>query len=252
MNKISNKIITKIKSEYNYFRIKPRPIIFDHIHKCGGTTVNTFFRNYYPSRLTFGTSVTIANVNKFKKYSKKKRNHYKLVTGHLANLLVDYVRQDAIAVIVFREPIDRIVSHYYYVKRRKAHDLHKQVLNNTVSLKDYCSKIDNEELGNFYVKRYSGLNKEEIENFPENAIKLAFDNIINKYDHVGFQDKIPEFMDKLIETVNIPKGSYKDKVINNTFNRVSIEDMDVETINAIREYNSLDIELYDKLRERFM
>lgn len=253
MREIISKINNQIKREYNYFIKKPKSVIFDHIPKCAGTTVYTFLRNYYPSRLIFGTSVTIENVNKFRNYSKTKRNHYKFVTGHLANLLVDYVEQETIAVVVFRDPIDRIVSHYYYVKRRENHFLNKQVfINDNISLKDYCSKIDNEQIRNFYVKRYSGMKDEDIQNFPEKAVELAFDNISKKYDLVGFQDNIPEFMDKLIEKINLPKGSYENKLVNSTQNRMSMAEMDVETSNAIKKYNSLDISLYDKLRERFL
>lgn len=253
MKKITHKIINRLKCEYEYFTKKPKAIVFDHIPKCAGTTVHTFLRNYYPKRLIFEVTDKNAKINDFKNFSKKKRNRFKFIHGHFANLLFDFVRNDSVKVVVFREPIDRIISHYYFVKRRKDHRLHQQVfVNNNVLLKDYCSLIDSDELRNFYTKRYSGMSDEEIKNFPEKAMNSAFDSINNKYDIVGFQDNVTEFINKLIVKINLPEGVYQNEKINHTINRVSVDDMDTETINEIKKYNQLDIELYDKLREKFI
>lgn len=253
MKEILNKVIKNIKVEYNYINEQPQPIIFDHIPKCAGTTINAFLYNYYPSRFIFRVGAVMDKVNKFKQFSDKKKSQYKFINGHFANLLVDEVGQNTIAIIVFREPIDRIVSHYYYVKRMKGHYLHERVfVRENISLKDYCSKIDNIELKNFYVRRYSLLGEEGIMKNPEKAVELAFNNIDQKYDIVGFQDKIPEFMDQLIEKANFSKGSYKNKMENKTFDRTHLEHIDKETIESIGRSNSLDIELYNRLRARFV
>ncbi len=252
MKNFSKKIIKNIKSEYNYIKIKPKPLVFDHIPKCAGTAVYDFVSKYYSYREKYGTGVKIDAVNKFKNSSEKKRYNYKLISGHLTYLLLDYVRQDAIVTTVFREPIDRIISHYYYAKMHKGHYLHKRAfIDNNFTVKEYCTLIKSVELNNFYIRRFSGLNEKEIKTSPKKAIAQAYDYIDKKYDIVGFQDNIPYFMDKLIEKTNLPKGSYKDKVINKSLNKKSVKDLDTETINVIGNHNSLDIELYEKLRKKY-
>ncbi len=253
MKNIATVLINNIKREYNYQTVKPKSIVFDHIPKCAGTTVFSYLKKYYPYRLTYETLASHDFVNKFKQYSIKKRNQYKFITGHLAFLLADYASPDTLLVTIIREPIDRIISHYFYVKDKKNPKLYQKVfVENNISLKDYCAMIESDELSNYYVKRYSGWNNKRIESFPEGAINKAYNNIITKYNHVGFQDKIEEFMVKLIEISNLPKDSYHNKYVNQTAARKSIKQIDIDIINEIKKYNTLDIKLYKKLRERYL
>lgn len=246
------KAINKIISEYNYLRQKPEPVVFDHIPKCAGTSIHAFLRKYYPTRFTYLAGVHKNQAGIFKQYPEKKRNRFAFISGHSANNLLDYVRKDAVAVTVFRDPVDRIVSHYYYVKRQTNHPLHERAfVRDSVSLQDYCAKFDDESLHNFYVRRYSGLEAAEIDQFPERAISLALEKIVSRYAVVGFQDRLPEFLQRVGKRLQLPGRSFRAKVRNKTASRPALSDLDELTRRQIARYNELDIRLYHLLLERF-
>lgn len=253
IDSIIKKITRNITVEYNYLTYRPKPVIFDHIPKCAGTSINKYLYSYYPSRFIYRVGANNNRVKQFKSLSREEQARYKFINGHFANFLVDDVNSCFNSIAVFREPIDRIVSHYYYIKRSKKHPLHKDIfLNRQISLYEYCSKVDSIELRNFYVLRYSGLNNENIEKSPDESIELAYENIINKYDLVGFQENLPSFMKKLSGMLGIPENRSGNAVENKTSKRKTLDKIDKSTIESISNHNQLDIKLYDKLRNKFM
>ena len=121
MKIIIAKLMAKIKQEikreiFSYFsKENPNKILFDHLPKCGGSSLNKYLEMHYPRRRTFSIDGyhPEVSVEKFKNLSKKNRHGYDLVKGHLAHELLDYVHPECLKVTVLREPVDRIISHYY-------------------------------------------------------------------------------------------------------------------------------------------
>ena len=68
--------IQELKKEYLYaFTKKPRRILFDHLPKCGGSTLNTYLEANYPKRKTFSTlgGTPRISVDAFQKLSQDTR-----------------------------------------------------------------------------------------------------------------------------------------------------------------------------------
>ena len=70
----------------------------------------------------------ISSTNYFRQLSEKRRFKYELVYGHCAQKIIEYIDPYSLKITVLREPIDRIVSHYYYAKSNPNHYLHKQIV----------------------------------------------------------------------------------------------------------------------------
>ena len=104
---------------------KPKKVFFDHVPKCGGTSVTDYLQDHYLRRKTFSvkTHDASASIESFKTKSQETRYKYDFVKGHNAHKLIDHVNPECIKVTVLREPLDRIISHYYYAKRVPAHYL---------------------------------------------------------------------------------------------------------------------------------
>ena len=257
INKIKKrvyKIRHEAREELKYLMSKQKPIVFDHIPKCGGSTVNRFLTGAFPKKYSYGISGVNSkeSVEEFKKLPSKIRFKTKLVYGHLANELLDFAHPESIRAVVLREPIDRIISHYYFVKRTKEHYLYKKIHEENVQLEEYCyhdfncyHNIDG-ELQNFYVTHFTGLSISEVEKNPEKAIELAFTNIVNQYHIIGFQDDIPSFIRDLESITNI-NAKFNNEFINQTQNRKTTKEVNQNTLDKISKNNSLDIELYAKL-----
>ena len=88
-----------MKSQY-------KKILFDHLPKCGGTSLNKYLEVNYPSQKIFsinGLNPRVS-IDEFKKLPISKRYEYDLVKGHAGNQLLDYVHPGCLKVTVLREP----------------------------------------------------------------------------------------------------------------------------------------------------
>lgn len=250
MGKNTYKKVVELKKRLNNLIFKPKPVVFDHLPKCGGTSINNYLQSAFPKKYTFamnGVSVQ-KSVEEFKKFSQKKRYKIKLIYGHLANELFDLAHPDAVLATVLREPVDRIISHYYYVKRRQSHYLYKKVKEQNIQLDEYCYHNLSPELENWYVTHFTGLSISEVQKNPTKSVDIAFKNITEKYHVIGFLNDIPLFINELKRYANI-KTQFKNKIVNKTNGRIGIEEVDKFTIEKIAKKNLLDIELFKRLYE---
>ena len=77
--------------------------------------------------------------------------------GHMGFGLHDYLPQGASYITMLRDPIDRIVSHYYYVLQNQGHYLHKEVAGKGLSLEQFADSALSTELDNGQTRVLAGL-----------------------------------------------------------------------------------------------
>lgn len=229
---------------------RPRKILFDHLPKCGGSSLKAYLEEHYPKRKTFSTdgSNPAVSVAEFSRLSQHNRYGYDLVKGHLAHELIDYVHPECLKVTVFREPVDRIISHYYYAKRTPAHYLYSKIHKSEMSLEDYATSGLSHELRNWYTTHFSGIAVDFAEQSPEESITKAVDVVLKRYDIIGFLDDFTSFIETLRNQAKL-RCEYKNKKVNATQDRPSLNNVAPSTINLIEQENHLDIALYKKLRD---
>ncbi len=225
-----------------------KTVVFDHLPKCGGTSINSYLTTVFPNRYTYGINGADPHnsVKKFMSLAAKKRHRYKLVYGHQAYKLLDFTDPGSIRATVFREPVDRIISHYYFVKREKEHYLHEKIESDNIQLDEYCYHDLSGELQNYYVTRFTGLSIAEVEKDPEKSVKLAMKNIVETYHVIGFQENIPLFITDLKRAANIDV-EFKNEFLNQTKSRVTVNQLDNSVVEKIATKNALDIELFNRL-----
>lgn len=244
--------IRSLRKEIAYRTRRPRRLLFDHLPKCAGTTITAYLLLHYPRRHVFTTNGQRPHnllVREFRSLSQTSRYHYHLVHGHLANELMDYVHPDTLALTVFREPIDRIISHYFYVKRDRRHYLHQQVVRSNIQLADYVSSGLSGELRNWYTTHFTGLSIEDAESCPDESVNAAFRVIADKYDVIGFQDDVPAAIRKLGTLARLHRP-FENRVLNRTDDRVSVEQASETVRQTIGEVNFLDVRLHALLKAR--
>lgn len=242
--------VTKLRNRLPLVGV--RPVIFFHIPKCGGSTVTRFLHKQYLPEQVFqidGQNPK-ASVDQFKSFSAEKRRSYRLVIGHAAQKLLDYVGPEWISMTVLRDPVDRIVSHYYYAKRDQRHYLHQRIHDESIGLLEYVAKPLTREVQNWHVSTFSGRSFSEVPANPQGSIDLAFDFITRQFQVVGFLDDLPGAMNQ-IGTLARFHSRFENGTYNKTKDRPKIEQVDAEVLRKITELNSLDVQLYERLRNHF-
>jgi hypothetical protein len=244
--------IQPIRAEVEYQFCEPNRLLFDHLPKCAGTSITEYLRGYYPRRFIFSTDGRnpLGSVGSFQSKTEEERFRYKLVTGHLTHLLLDFVHPETTIVTVLRDPIGRVVSQYYYVRQEKTHWLHDEIISHQVSIENYGALQEKRGLNNFYTKHFSQLTESEINRNPDNAVQKAIDFIVYHYDIVGFQNNLIAIAEQLQRSANL-RLPFSNHFKNRTRNRLSVENVSDSALTRISEVNSVDLKLYDLLSSEF-
>lgn len=244
------KLIDELKYIFPVFR--PKKILFDHVPKCGGTSVNYLLRKNYRDRKIYWIDGTdpLRSVAEFKALSKKERWEFDLVAGHLAHDLLDYVHPESLRVTVLRNPVDRIVSHYYYAKSNNEHYLYDVIHSKNLSLDEYVQSEISDELRNWCTMHFSGFSRDSAESDPQGAVEAAYRVLMEKYNLVGIMELYSCFSKQLCEMANLLpiREAVKQNV---NVMRPKTDEIEPDVINNVIRLNSLDLKLYDKLREMY-
>jgi len=235
--------------QYLFTPGKPAKILFDHLPKCGGSSLNKFLVSQYPDRRVFilNGEDPSGSVREFLGLAQWKRHYFDLVMGHRANELLDYVHPESLVITVFRDPIDRIISYYYYARREKRHYLHQQLNDLDMSLDEFAMSDITDENRNYYTCHFLGIDAVEAEKNPDASVARALELVSNRYDIIGFLDAMPQFMEDVCKQAGL-KGDGGLQKLNETKDRPPKNDISESTIKRIEEMNLLDVKLYQQLR----
>lgn len=235
--------------ENRYQRNTPAAILFDHLPKCAGSTLTSYLLKQYPRRLTFQINghQTHQSVRKFCDSPQDQRHQYSLIVGHFAHQTIDYARPDMLRATYLRHPVDRIVSHYYFVKSQPHHYLHQAVMEQNMSLEDYAFSGISSELENHYTAHFSNLTPDQVKAAPQAALEKAFHSLSNDYHVVGFQDQYTAGVEALRKAAGL-KLPFRNTQHNRNKRRTASDDIPIAARKAIRQTNAIDIELFELLK----
>jgi hypothetical protein len=231
---------------------KPQKVLFDHLPKCGGTTVWKYLTSHYRHRKIYPitTGDPQYSVEAFKLLPEVTRHSYDLVLGHLDNEMVDYVHPDSITLTILRDPVERIISHYYYVRREVNNYLHDIVTRNNMTLEEYVTSGISGELRNWYVSHFLGMPFSEAESRPEWSVAEAYTFVKERYQVIGFLDDLETAMNNLGSKAGY-RNRYENTYLNKASNRPGKDEIEPTVLEAIRQVNYLDVELYGRLKNDY-
>jgi hypothetical protein len=202
-------------------------LLFDHIEKCGGMTINHYLRSCYEennSVFLYQEGVCKAVNAAFWKPIPD------LVCGHHA-IYLSHLCPDHLKATVLREPVARVVSLFKFCKQRKYIPV-------TMTVREFTQKPI---ARNYYAWRFSGVPPFMIHNCPELAVDRAV-SVLSSYDRVGFTDDIQGF----IHSLGLGKP-YIPMVRNKTQYQEEITESDMDLIRSVTE---LDSQVYLAMRQQ--
>lgn len=219
-------------------------LIFLHIPKTGGTTFNSIIDSQYQPQEIFkinGSNIE-ESVCKFNQLSEQERAEIKIFRGHVHFGWHRYIRAPATYVTFLRSPVSRVISNYRHICRTPAHYLYGEVKD--MSLQDYVRSKINPYLYGGQVRFISGLESEPL---SEEMLEIAKSNLKTHFSVVGLTE---EFDQALTLAANLYKWRFPFYTRKNVAHRSS-KDISEDTIELIRETNSLDFKLYQFAQDLF-
>lgn len=213
-----------------------------HIPKCGGSTFKSILDRIYKSDEIY--NVKGQNIEDFISLSTQGKDKIKLLRGeHFKFGLHEQIPTKSEYITFLRDPIERIISNYYYVKRAPNHRFYNLV-NTGISLYDYIIEINRQgnNINNGQIRYISGIQDKE-----EFMLEKALENIEKHFSFVGTIEKFNESLIILQKMYGWPTPYYH--IINKTDRRPSLESLDKKTIDAIKHFNAGDIILYKEMNK---
>lgn len=157
---------------------------------------------------------------------------------------------------LLRDPVDRVISTYYYIRRYEEDPLHDKVLK--LSLEDFVAIMEDERHKNIQYKkkdirsiRYRTVNlaTRYLSGGDPNNIALAKYHAREHFSMIGFTDMYEESLFFLQKQYNLTIPTIPHR--NQTNNRPSLQSHSQEIIKRIEKMNAHDIHLYNWAKARF-
>jgi hypothetical protein len=221
-----------------------------HIPKTGGVSLSLILRRHYKPGEYFLTQSAQENPDESKNIILgDKETKIKAIATHLGFGFHKTINRDSKHIVMLREPVDRVISNYYHTCRVKGKMSLQEFLTNyrerayNLQTRYLAGAEFERQRTNSYIT-YGECNLETLE-MAKTHLKhnFYFGITENFYESVFILGKILGW--NLLNCFYHTKSNISHNRLDNSEN-ISEEDM-----NLIREYNSLDIELYKYARELF-
>ena len=221
--------------------------LFIHLHipKTGGTTLRDIIQRQYQSEKILMIPKLDESEDILKEVSTSQINQLKLIQGHLKYGIHNHFHRRAKYFAIIRDPINRVLSTYYYVLSQKNNPQNLSTSNNQMTIYDYVQSGVNPFLINGQTQLISGKTG-NIENpiiKSEELFSLAKENIANDFLFLG----ITEMFDETILILKNMLGWHMPyySIANRTKNKPNYDAVNPTIISFIKEHNQLDIKLYN-------
>lgn len=227
-----------------------RPLIFVHMFKAGGTSLRHVMRDQFPDAQVCLLNGNFQESNQWRSLPQAERDKFDLIIGHQHYGHHEFLSRRASYITMLREPVERVLSFYFFVKRYKNHHLYDLGFTDETTLEEFLENKKFIALDNIQTRL---LNPQPNKHHPfgsvdEQMFETAISNL-DKIDRVGIVERMSEFLEmlRIAEGWTIPEAP----VQNRTADRPKANDQSEAILERICELNRYDIRLYQAARERF-
>lgn len=228
-------------------RVHEKPLIFMHIPKTAGTTINQILYNEYKGEkiFTFHRAISISDFNKL---SDSQKLEISVFNGHFAFGIHEYYPSRINYFTFLRNPIERAISGYNFIYFKKAHYFHQEMIKNQYSLKDMLNGGYVKNFDNCHVRFFSGQKDLEYGSINEESYKIALDNFNSYFNVFGICERFDESIFLFKKQFNWKMPFYIKFNVNQS---PTFKEMDNETLELLNYYNRYDLALYQYACKKF-
>jgi hypothetical protein len=224
-------------------------IIFVHLPKCGGTTLNRLIEWEYPPTRVFSVDPSFFrwSYRKLLGWPAKRLGRMMVFQGHMPFGVHRLLPQSATYLTVLRDPIDRGISEYYYALSRVVHPEHRKM--KQLSFEEYIKATP---YANVQTKLIAG--QDPGYDFlggdcTAATLAQAKENLAKHFSLVGLTERFEETLALAKIIFGWQVRNYAS--FNVTKGRPRKDDVPAEIRAAIGEQYRYDVELYDYAKGLF-
>lgn len=217
-----------------------RIVVFLHIPKTGGVTMRRLLDRQYTKQRVFRYPAE-KPMQVLGQLTSAERQNIRCVYGHFRYGVHRHFHRRAVYITMVRDPLDRILSMYYFIRSRPQNKLHHQA--KQMSFSQFVTSRDpriRAALNNHQTRMISG------KRHPD--LKKAIENIKRDFVVVGITDMYPESVFMMKQLLGWKDADYTRE--NVTQNRPKHPRVPDHIVRIIRQNNALDYRLYRFAKNR--
>lgn len=218
----------------------PETIVYLHIPKTGGRSLqNILLRSFSEDEIIVDGHERMDEIAAWPEDRKRKIRYFQ---GHFIFGAHRLLPQPSRYITTLREPVDRVISHYYFIKRCTAHPLNEIVNKGEIDLEGYVTSGVCDEVSNDQTRMIAGVSREASVS-ADDMFRMARDNIENQFILAGLVERFDETLLLLKRQLGLRHIFYG--VRNQTIGRPLRDNVPGKIQDQIRERNTADIQLYE-------
>ncbi|MEH7238304.1 sulfotransferase family 2 domain-containing protein [Bacillus sp. JJ1562] len=211
-------------------------LIYMHIPKTGGTTLKNIIQKQYRKQDVWLHMEKDMNP----KMEQKNIEQLKCVGGHCWHGIHAHFDRPYKYFTMLRNPIDRVISEYYYILERPSHKAYLEVKN--MNLEQFIHRFPIKS-SNQQTRRLSG-------NIHKPDLEVAKRNIEADFAVVGLSEMFDESITVMKDLFAWGDISYQKA--NVTKKRPAVEDVSRKVIKQLEELNQMDLEIYEYAKTKLL
>ncbi|HEX9617156.1 MAG TPA: sulfotransferase family 2 domain-containing protein [Anaerolineales bacterium] len=220
-------------------------LIFLHLPKAAGSTLARIIERQYGQGNVLRLYESIRG-EEVATLSPERKENLRALIGHFYFGAHIYVTRPATYITILRDPVQRIISHYYYVRREPSHYLYPAA--QQLSLCEYVIHCGKAEPNNDQTRLLAG-SEHALEDGTWSAEMLPAAKV-NLRDHFSVVGLVEEFDRSLILFKRVLGWRSPFYIKQNVSRRhAGNGGIPEEAIRVIRTYNEMDIHLYAYARQ---
>jgi hypothetical protein len=221
-------------------------VIFLHLPKTAGTTLNRLIEWEYPLGEMYSVDPVLFEWSfaHLRNLSKRRLRKTRMFKGHMLFGLHEVLPQPATYITVLRNPVERVLSAFYFMRSYKLHPLYWKMRNEKWTVEQFVerSSRDNVQCKIIANAPYHSPCTQEV-------LERATDHLNNYFSVVGLSERFEESLALMKLRFGWQLKSYSS--FNVTRARPKKEDLPRATLDLIAEKNRFDVALYQHATRLF-
>jgi hypothetical protein len=254
-----NNNITLTQKQKKQHTDKEKALIVFHIPKTGGNSLQRLIERKFPPDVMYrfigGTTRDFEkSMELLELLSEEDKRKIKCIWGGPFFGIHKYLHQPSVYIAFFRDPVERVISEYYWVLRRRTNYAHDFVVRNNISLEDYVKKgVWRAWNGQTrFIRRVPEVSPPGYGpvTLTDHDLNIAKQNLSENFI-IGLMERFDEsliLLKRMLAWRTIDILYVKQNVAEN---RPPKDRIDSETTKLIEEHNELDIKLYEFAKQVF-
>jgi len=236
-------------------------IVFTHIPKTGGGSLTQIFRDNFPAEQV--VDISRLKLREFpdnqaqlllKQEIQSLDQSVRVVHGHVnfSYGVQRFLRRECTSITLLREPVERLVSLYYFVRRQSnGNKIAAEITQRNLSLDDFAFYETSQPMDNIQV-RYLANSRGPDSNLQfchRYLLEEAKANLLNRFDMFGVTESFDAFARRICNDFDL---TFDPSHRLNGSGRPSLDEISIETLDKIRQRNMFDLELWEFAKEHLV